>query len=699
MVLHEPEALLVVEGGPVPVGLEQAVGRGRLHVESDFGAPHREDGITDGVPAHHEVERNVVGLAVREAEEAAVVLVEVEVLVAQARVDHEPVVRLVPTLADGSRHPRDHERLTQWIVLTFDALRLPVGLDGAPCRHCQGIGLLAAEPRLGEADVVALEKQAVGLGPDAHALAIPHRNRPPGALLEGLAHRKVVEGHTERADDAATAPATLEFDLVGRLLLDDILDVDGPVLRILDRVDAEGLRVEVVQLIEFPLGPDDVGPAEEVARHRPDFPANHVITGLRVAPDVDPSDAELLALHQADLQVDAVVFGAHLHRDGLEGQVTIIAVQGAQVDALRVHEEALLEFGHIIEVAPLQAEQAVQLAGRVLGVAGERDLAEMELAALLHGHGDAQVPFRRAEQAVLRHAGVAVPLFPVVGDNGLEVGIEFLLEVFGCLEDPPPSTLLDVAHLPLERLLGNGLGTRNPDGAHLDLFPFVDVDVHSGRILEQGVPRVGHRHFRIEISLLDVMVLEDAAGRDLEVLVDNLAPDEVELAAQRFLLSPLHTGESVLGEAGHLDHADDEVDVIAPALGELHGDVAEEALVPEVADGVADPVAGNRDLVADLQAAEQFDGLDVGELRPEDRQSGDAVIRRHGQIEAGLGGLGPCGTSRSQQHHEGHPPRLPRPMCPFSCPHSAHVSVVLRSVRSAAPDHGTRGPPPGNGPL
>ena len=197
MVLHEPEALLVIEGGPVPVRLEQAVGRGRLHVESDLGAPHREDGIADGVPAHHEVERDVVGLAVREAEEAAVVLVEVEVLVAEARVDHEPIVRLVPALADGGRHPRDHEGLTEGVVLPLDALRLPVGLDGAPGRHGERIGLLASEPRLGEAHIVALEEQAVGLGPDAHALAIAHRHRPPGALLEGLADSEVVEGHTE----------------------------------------------------------------------------------------------------------------------------------------------------------------------------------------------------------------------------------------------------------------------------------------------------------------------------------------------------------------------------------------------------------------------------------------------------------------------------------------------------------------------
>ena len=211
------------------VGLEKAVGRGRLDVQADFGTPHREDGVADGVPAHHEVERDVVGLAVREAEEAAVVLVEIEVLVTEAGVDHEPVVRFVPALANGRRHGGDHQRLAQAVVgPVFEPLRLAVGLDGAPGRHSECIGLLAAKPRLGEAQIIALEEETVGLGTDADPLAIPHGDRSPGPLLEGLAHGEVVEGHTRNRQ--CGRPIRLQLDLVGGLLLDDVFDVDCTVL-------------------------------------------------------------------------------------------------------------------------------------------------------------------------------------------------------------------------------------------------------------------------------------------------------------------------------------------------------------------------------------------------------------------------------------------------------------------------------------
>ena len=87
--------------------------------------------------------------------------------------------------------------MAQRIVFAFDALRLVVGLDGAPSGHRQRIGLLASQPGLGEADVVALEEQAIGLGPDAHPLAVAHRHGAPRPFLESLADSEVVEGDAQ----------------------------------------------------------------------------------------------------------------------------------------------------------------------------------------------------------------------------------------------------------------------------------------------------------------------------------------------------------------------------------------------------------------------------------------------------------------------------------------------------------------------
>ena len=118
----------------------------------------------------------------------------------------------------------------------------------------------------------------------------------------------------------------MQLDLVRGLLLDDVLDVDCAILRILNRVDPEGLGVEIVQLVELALRPDHVRPAEQVARHGADFPPNDVVARLGVAANIDPADAELLALDEADFKVDAVVLGTDLYRDGLESQVAIVAV-------------------------------------------------------------------------------------------------------------------------------------------------------------------------------------------------------------------------------------------------------------------------------------------------------------------------------------------------------------------------------------
>ena len=650
MVFHEAETLLVAEARPHLVGLEQAVWRGGLDAQPHFRTPHRKNRVAHRVPADDEVEGDVVGLAIGEAEQAAVVLVEVEVLVAEAGIDGEPVVWFVPTLSDGGRHAGDHEGLAQGVVLPFNALGLAVGLDGAPRGHRQGIGLFATQPRLGEAHVVALEEQAVGLRPDADPLAITHGHRTPRPLFERLADGEVVEGDPEGTHDSATTPTALQLDLVGGLLFHHIFDVDRAVFGILDGVDAKGFWVEVVELVEFALGPDHVRPAEQVPRHGADFAADDMVAGLGVAADIDPADAELLSLDEADFKVDAVVLGTDLYGDGLEGQIAIIAVQRAEVDALRVHEQPLLQLGDIVQISALEAQQAVQLPGGVLGVAGEGDLAQMELSAFLDTHGDAQISFWRSEQAVLHDAGVAVSLLPIVGHDAIHIGRELLFQILRRLENAPPGPLLDVAHLAFQGLGLHRFSARNADFAHLDLLALVDGDVHPRGILQDRVPRARHRHLGVVIPLVDVVVLQDAPGGDLEVFVDDLAPDEVELSPQRFLLATLDAAESVLGEAGHLLDANHEIDIVITALAQFDGHIAKQALVPEVAHGFTQPIARNQHLIADLQSAEQFDGLNIRVVCPEHGDASDPVFGGHLQVHRGRAGLGPRGATPQQGH-------------------------------------------------
>ena len=270
------------------------------------------------------------------------------------------------------------------------------------------------------------------------------------------------------------------------------------------------------------------------------------------------------------------------------------------------------------------------------------------MAPFLHGHGDAQVPFRRAEKAVLPDARIAVPLLPVVRHDAIEVCRELFLEVLGRLEDAPPGALLDVAHLPLEGLDLHGIRPGNADLSDLDLVTLVDGDVHTRGILQHRVLRARHGHLRVEVPLFDVVVHQDAAGGDLEVFVDDLPPDQVQLSAQGFLFAPLHTTEAILGQSGHLFDADDEVDIVSPALSEFDGHVAEQPLVPQVAHRLAQPVARDEHLIADLQSTEQLDGLDIRVVCPQHGDARDAVLGREGTFKSTVD---PPGWAQMPPHH------------------------------------------------
>ena len=150
--------------------------------------------------------------------------------------------------------------------------------------------------------------------------------------------------------------------MVRRLLLHRVGDVHRSCFRVLRGHDAERLRIEVVQGREFPLRPDDVRAAEQVARPRADFPVDDVVVRLRVAVHRDLADAELLAFVHPHFDVDGVVLDADFHRHGLEGQIAVVLVERAEVAALRVHEYPLFKSLQIIHFTRANAHEGVQLA-------------------------------------------------------------------------------------------------------------------------------------------------------------------------------------------------------------------------------------------------------------------------------------------------------------------------------------------------
>ncbi len=129
------------------------------------------------------------------------------------------------------------------------------------------------------------------------------------------------------------------------------------------------------------------------------------------------------------------------------------------------------------------------------------------------------------------------------------------------------------------------------------------------------------------------MVLQDAAGSDFEVFIDNLTPHQVEFATQCFLLSALHACETVSGEPRHFLDPNHQVHIAVPSFRKLDGHIAEQPLVPEVPDGCCKALSWDNDLVANLQAAEQLDRLNVGVLSAQNGDTRDSVVAWHREFE------------------------------------------------------------------
>ena len=95
----------------------------------------------------------------------------------------------------------------------------------------------------------------------------------------------------------------------------------------LNGVDPEGLRIEVPQLRQFALGPDDVRAAEQVPWSRSNLAVHHVVVGLAVALNLDAADAELLAFHHPNLDVNGVPHHPLLEGARIEREVTVVLVE------------------------------------------------------------------------------------------------------------------------------------------------------------------------------------------------------------------------------------------------------------------------------------------------------------------------------------------------------------------------------------
>jgi len=176
----ELRQLLVVFAVPERVG-----GR-ELHRCAELRTAARIDRLVHRVACEDEFEREQVGGAVGHAERIPVF--EREAFVARLAVKREVGVGPVETLAQTCRQTVRAE-----VLRTLLPYVIGVVLLGEVGRYGERIGLLAAQPRVGETQGERLVIGAVGLRRQRQPLVLAHRVGAPCALLEEVLDRKVVE--------------------------------------------------------------------------------------------------------------------------------------------------------------------------------------------------------------------------------------------------------------------------------------------------------------------------------------------------------------------------------------------------------------------------------------------------------------------------------------------------------------------------
>ena len=170
------------------------------------------------------------------------------------------------------------------------------------------------------------------------------------------------------------------------------------------------------------------------------------------------------------------------------------------------------------------------------------------------------------------------------------------------------------------------------DAVDFHLLAFVDADAQLGAVGKQGVRLLLHGDVHVEEPFLHVVIADALRRHGLDVVVQNPARQQLNFALDRFLLRTVDSCYGVARQSWQLLHADDQIHIPSTNLRNFDLDVGKQILRPKTCDGPFDVVARNLNFLTHLKRTEQFDGLHIGVLGTQHRQSCNLVGRREGQI-------------------------------------------------------------------
>ena len=267
--------------------------------------------------------------------------------------------------------------------------------------------------------------------------------------------------------------------MVGGFLLQRIIDVHRSIFLVRYRIDADLLLVEITQLREFALGPDDIRTTELLSRQGSDLPANDILSGLVVPLDLDVLDRCLRTFHDPDLMVNGIVVNGSLDRIDLEEEITVVHVQGTDVSTFlrKLLAQFLVQGFDVVDLSLPDPEQHVQDGIGILGITLPGHVPEIIPATLVNLQCHIEIPLSVVVLGIRRDHGVTISNRVIIFQDFLLVfPILFIVELGGAEAETEPGfqelkgLCGDQELFLLEEILGHHAGdlpVRAPDAVRL----------------------------------------------------------------------------------------------------------------------------------------------------------------------------------------------------------------------------------------
>ena len=376
----------------------------------------------------------------------------------------------------------------------------------------QRIGLFSAQPRFGETAHERGIIGTVGLQTYDELLILSVGVGPPGAFLEEILDRKVVELYADGADEHAGSPAARYLEFVAGRFYQRPADVDQVVGNGL-YLRHNGGRVEVLHLGELPQRLHEQGPVVELARTGIYLAAYHFVVHALVTAYLHIVDGEGSPFEYFDFQINRVFPDHYFGRLDDRHQVSVVLIKRRNLRhvldvGFTADAKPFVERLFVVGIALFDTQHGLQQFGRVLAVAYPRYVADVEFVAFLYLYVDADAFVVDNVHRIPHDDGIAVSLRIVEVEQILLVLFVIGLVELETLEDVGVD-LMRLFQCAPQSFVREDFVSLEIDGPYLHPFVLVHDEGDIDRILYHGVVLYPGRYFRIAETLAREVFLNE----------------------------------------------------------------------------------------------------------------------------------------------------------------------------------------------